>query len=132
MSARDAAHTVHARVAVLPKKLRAAAVAWLRPEPDLAAELGSHPASQPLHGVPYVLKDLFDLAAVPTNAGSTFLNSARGTPSRDSALALRLRELGAACAGKTHLVEFAAGLFGDNSHYGDCPHPRFPDRLTGG
>ena len=132
MSSRDAAHTVHARVAALPEKLRTAAVAWLRPESDLAAELGSHPASQLLHGVPYVLKDLFDLAAVPTNAGSTFLNSARGTPSRDSALALRLRELGAACAGKTHLVEFAAGLFGDNSHYGDCPHPHFPDRLTGG
>jgi Asp-tRNA(Asn)/Glu-tRNA(Gln) amidotransferase A subunit family amidase len=132
MSSRDAARTVHSRIAALPEKLRAAALAWLRPEAELAAELGAHPASQPLHGVPYVLKDLFDLADVPTNAGSTFLNSARGTPSRDSALALRLRELGAACAGKTHLVEFAAGLFGDNSHYGDCPHPRFPDRLTGG
>ena len=132
MSSRDAARTVHTRVAALPEKLRAAAVAWLRPEADLAAELGAHPASQPLHGVPFVLKDLFDLAAVPTNAGSTFLNAARGTPSRDSTLALRLRELGAACAGKTHLVEFAAGLFGDNSHYGDCSHPRFPDRLTGG
>jgi amidase/aspartyl-tRNA(Asn)/glutamyl-tRNA(Gln) amidotransferase subunit A len=132
MSSRDAARTVHARVAALPEKLRTAAVAWLRPESDLAAELGSHPVSQPLHGVPYVLKDLFDLAAVPTHAGSTFLNSARGTPSRDSALALRLRELGAACTGKTHLVEFAAGLFGDNSHYGDCPHPHCPDRLTGG
>lgn len=132
MSSRDAARTVHSRVAALPEKLRAAALAWLRPETELAAELGTHPASQPLHGVPYVLKDLFDLTAVPTNAGSTFLNSTRGTPSRDSALALRLRELGAACAGKTHLVEFAAGLFGDNSHYGDCPHPRFPDRLTGG
>lgn len=132
MSSGDAARTVHSRVAALPEKLRAAALAWLRPETELAAELGTHPASQPLHGVPYLLKDLFDLAAVPTNAGSTFLNSTRGTPSRDSALALRLREIGAACAGKTHLVEFAAGLFGDNSHYGDCPHPRFPDRLTGG
>lgn len=132
MSSRDAARTVHTRVAALPEKLRAAALVWLRPEADLAAELGAHPASQPLHGVPFMLKDLFDLAAVPTNAGSTFLNAARGTPSRDSALALRLRELGAACAGKTHLVEFAAGLFGDNSHYGDCPHPRFPDRLAGG
>ncbi len=132
MSSAEAARTVDARIAALPEKLRSAALAWLRREADLAAELGAHPASQPLHGVPYVLKDLFDLAGVPTNAGSTFLNSARGTPSRDSALALRLRELGAACAGKTHLVEFAAGLFGDNSHYGDCPHPFFPDRLSGG
>jgi len=138
MSARAAAREVHSRLAALPVDLRSAALAWVRPEVDLAAELsggsGSRPtaAGQELHGIPYLLKDLFDLAAVPTNAGSTFLNSVRGTPARDSALALRLRELGAACAGKTHLVEFAAGLFGDNSHYGDCPHPRFPDRLTGG
>jgi amidase/aspartyl-tRNA(Asn)/glutamyl-tRNA(Gln) amidotransferase subunit A len=157
MSAAEAARTVHLRVAALPENLRRAALAWLRREADLAAELGmfepvggalrpdgmaatstesgrkAPPTTKsPLHSVPYLLKDLFDLAGVPTQAGSTFLNSARGTPTRDSALALRLRELGAACAGKTHLVEFAAGLFGDNSHYGDCPHPHFPDRLSGG
>ena len=91
------------------------------------------PANKPsLSGVPYLLKDLFDLAGVPTQAGSTFLNQVRGTPSRDSAITERLHELGAACAGKTHLVEFAAGLFGDNSHYGDCAHPHFADRLSGG
>lgn len=50
----------------------------------------------------------------------------------DSALVARLRELGASLAGKTHLVEFAAGLTGENRTYGDCPHPRFPDRLSGG
>ncbi len=157
MSSAEAARRVHAGVAALPPALRRAALAWLRPESDLAAELeifGSvggalRPDSadaaairsgrkapptkdHPLHGVPYLLKDLFDLAGVPTNAGSTFLNSARGTPAHDSALVRRLRELGAACAGKTQLVEFAAGLFGDNSHYGDCPHPHFPDRLAGG
>lgn len=157
MSSDEAAREVHRRIALLPEKLRRAALAWLRPEGDLAAELSCRdnvggtlrpdasgtgavqsgyktpPTSQPsFRSIPYLLKDLFDLAGVPTNAGSTFLNTARGTPSRDSALAFRLRELGAACAGKTHLVEFAAGLFGDNSHYGDCPHPRFPDRLAGG
>lgn len=143
MSSRDAAREVHLRLAALPDKLRRAALAWVRPEAELAAELAGGPGSRPiaagpapgpppLHGIPYLIKDLFDLTGVPTNAGSTFLNSARGTPSRDSALAVRLRELGAACAGKTHLVEFAAGLFGDNSHYGDCPHPHFPDRLAGG
>jgi amidase/aspartyl-tRNA(Asn)/glutamyl-tRNA(Gln) amidotransferase subunit A len=40
--------------------------------------------------------------------------------------------LGAVCAGKTHLVEFASGLTGENPHYGDCPHPFRPDRLSGG
>ena len=143
MSPAGAARTVHARVTALPEKLRSAALAWLRPERELAEVLtggsvsrptaaGQETGPPPLHGIPYLLKDLFDLAGVPTKAGSTFLDRVRGRPTRDSAFALRLRALGAACAGKTHLVEFAAGLFGDNTHYGDCPHPHFPDRLSGG
>lgn len=146
MSSREAARSVHQRIAALPDNLRRAALAWVQSEATLAAELahvaggsgsrptaaGREPGPPALRGLPYLLKDLFDLAGVPTQAGSTFLNSVRGTPVADGAIARRLRELGAACAGKTHLVEFAAGLFGDNSHYGDCPHPRDPTRLSGG
>ena len=128
----EAAREVHVRVAALPPPLRSAALAWLRPEHELAAELAGKSPTQPLHQVPYLLKDLYDLAGVPTRAGSTFIDQVRATPAQDGTMARRLAGLGAACAGKTHLVEFAAGLFGDNSHYGDCPHPRFPDRLSGG
>ena len=146
-----AAREVRARVMALPPGLWRAAVALLRPESELAEalEVGASllatssstvasklaPTGQPLrplHGVPYLLKDLFDLASVPTRAGSTFLEKVRPLPARDCALAARLSELGAAWAGKTHLVEFAAGLFGDNGHYGDCPHPHDPGRLAGG
>jgi Asp-tRNA(Asn)/Glu-tRNA(Gln) amidotransferase A subunit family amidase len=132
MSAVDAAREVHSRVAALPEALRTAALAWLRPEAALAAELGRDTSREGLRGVPYMLKDLFDLAGVPTRAGSTFLEGVRRVPVSDARIAARLRELGAACAGKTHLVEFASGLTGENPHYGDCPHPGFPDRLTGG
>ncbi len=132
MPAATAAHEVHARIAALPAPLRAAALVWLRPEKDLADDLQSGTPDRPLHGVPYFLKDLYDLAGVPTRAGSTFLDQVRPTPAQDSRLVQRWRELGAACAGKTQLVEFASGLTGENPHYGDCPHPRFPDRLTGG
>jgi len=151
----EAAREVHRRIAALPADLRTAALAWVRPERELADELTqirtagvswlatqiSPGASKlaptagltfPLHGVPYLLKDLYDLAGVPTMAGSTFLDQARGRPAQGGALPRRLGELGAVCAGKTHLVEFAAGLFGDNAHYGDCPHPFFPDRVSGG
>jgi amidase/aspartyl-tRNA(Asn)/glutamyl-tRNA(Gln) amidotransferase subunit A len=126
-----AAREVAARVAALPDPLRRAALAWLRPETELASELAASPAG-PLHGVPYLLKDLFDLTGVPTRAGSTFLEHVRAVPQHDSAIAQRLAQLGAVCAGKTHLVEFASGLTGENPHYGDCPHPHFPDRLSGG
>ncbi|MDI1337845.1 MAG: amidase [Lacunisphaera sp.] len=132
MAPAAAAQEVQRRMAALPADLRAAALAWVRPEQALAGELAAADPKQPLSGVPYLLKDLFDLAGVPTKAGSTFLDQARGLPGQDGALPRRLRELGAACAGKTHLVEFAAGLFGDNAHYGDCPHPFFTGRLSGG
>ena len=135
-----AAREVHARVAALPDSLRRAAVAWLKPEAELAREFSSGGSVSaptaagplPLHRVPYLLKDLFDLAGVPTRAGSTFLDQVRPTPTTDSRIAQRFGELGTVCAGKTHLVEFASGLTGENPHYGDCPHPRFPDRLSGG
>jgi len=132
LSPATAAREIHARVAALAPALRQAAVAWLKPERELAAELAGRSARQPLRGVPYLLKDLFDLAGTPTRAGSTFLHQLRGLPARDSALVERLREIGASCAGKTHLVEFASGLTGENPHYGDCPHPQFPDLLAGG
>ncbi|MFZ5494860.1 MAG: amidase [Verrucomicrobiota bacterium] len=149
LSPASAAREVHARIAALPEPLRKAAVAWLKPEAELARELSegaalrrdtadtpsghkAPPTVPPLCGVPYLLKDLFDLAGVPTRAGSTFLDKVRSTPEQDSRIVRRLGELGAVCAGKTHLVEFASGLTGENPHYGDCPHPRFPDRLSGG
>jgi len=142
-----AAREVHHRVVALPSPLRHAAVAWLRPEAELAAQLGG-PASRPavdgqetvppspapgsLRGIPYLLKDLFDYAGVETRAGSTFLHRVRPLPTHSSRIVGELTQAGAACAGKTHLVEFASGLTGENPHYGDCPHPRFPDRLSGG
>lgn len=129
MSPDAAAREVARRLAALPPALHTAAVAWLRPETDLATELAA--ASGPLSGLPYLAKDLFDVAGAPTRAGSAFLAEVRPTPG-DSALVRRLRELGAALVGKTHMVEFAAGLTGENRTYGDCPHPYFPMRLAGG
>ena len=127
-----AAREVHARLAALPAPLRHAALACLRSERDLAEELAVSSPSAPLRGVPYLAKDLFDVAGLPTTAGSAFLAQVRPTPARSSALVRRLHELGAALVGKTQLVEFAAGLTGENRTYGDCPHPHFSDRLSGG
>ncbi len=140
----QAAREVQERVAALPSPLRSAALAWLKPEAELAVELdaggsgsrptaaGREPSPPSLRGLPYLLKDLFDLAGVPTRAGSTFLDKVRPTPTHDSRIVTELARPGAVCAGKTHLVEFASGLTGENPHYGDCPHPRRPNRLSGG
>lgn len=134
----EAAREVHSRLAALPAPLRSAAIAWLQPERELAAEFerGNTPAKRTAHaphlgGIPYFLKDLFDVAGVPTRAGSAFLERVRPTPG-DSTLVRRLHDLGAGLAGKSHLVEFAAGLTGENRTFGDCPHPHHPGRLAGG
>jgi len=111
---------------------RKAAIAALLDEKALAAAFAGAPPGSPLRGVPYLLKDLFDVAGLPTFAGSSFLPEVRPAPGRDCAIARDLGAAGAVMAGKTQLFEFAWGLTGENAHYGDCEHPRFPGRTSGG
>ncbi|MBL9213621.1 MAG: amidase, partial [Opitutaceae bacterium] len=103
-----------------------------RSEEELAAALAAVPAGSPLARVPYLAKDLFDVAGLPTYAGSDFLPEVRPTPARDGAIITALARSGAVLAGKTHLHEFAYGITGENIHYGDCERPGFPERTTGG
>ncbi|MGW7789852.1 amidase [Streptomyces tricolor] len=62
----------------------------------------------PLHGVPMGLKDLIDVAGIPTTASSRVRAGHRAQT--DSAVAARLSEAGAVLVGKTHTHEFAYGL----------------------
>lgn len=132
LSPAAAAREVHRRVAQLPPAQHRAVIATLAPEPGLAAQFAAAPRTGPLGGVPYFLKDLFDVVGQPTLAGSTFLPEVRPAPARDSAIVRTLHAAGAVLAGKVHLHEFAFGLTGENPHYGDCEHPHFPGRTTGG
>ena len=85
-----------------------------------------------LSGIPYMLKDLFDVAGLPTHAGGTFLPEVTGPVAQDSRLKRALDRLGAVMVGKTHLNEFAYGLDGMNAHYGNGTHPWDIDRISGG
>jgi aspartyl-tRNA(Asn)/glutamyl-tRNA(Gln) amidotransferase subunit A len=116
----------------LPGAQRKAAIAMLPDEATLAAAFAAAPPGSPLRGIPYFLKDLFDVAGLPTFAGSSFLPEVRPSPGRDSAIVRDLGAAGAVMAGKTQLFEFAWGLTGENAHYGDCEHPFFPGRTSGG
>jgi amidase/aspartyl-tRNA(Asn)/glutamyl-tRNA(Gln) amidotransferase subunit A len=116
----------------LPAGLFAAAIASLLDETALTAGFAASPPGSPLHGVPYLLKDLFDAAGLPTFAGSSFLPEVRPSPGRESGIVRDLASAGGVMAGKTQLFEFAWGLTGENAHYGDCEHPRFPGRTSGG
>jgi len=116
----------------LPAAQRRAALAALVDEPALTAGFAGAPAAGALRGIPYLLKDLFDARGLPTRAGSSFLAEVRPVPAEDAPCVRDLRAAGAVLAGKTHLFEFAWGLTGENAHYGDCEHPRFPGRTSGG
>ncbi len=113
----------------------ATAIAYL-PETFEVPDLPEVPPEErkilPLDGIPFLVKDLYDVAGWPTTASSAFLAAELGTPERTSPLVARLWSLGAVPVGKTHLNEFAYGLSGRNVHFGDCPHPRYRDRIPGG
>jgi len=93
---------------------------------------GGDDDADPLVGVPCAWKDLFDLAGIPTGAGSTFLAGLRPTPTDHAEAVRRGLGLGLIPVAKTQLHEFAYGLTGENPHFGTCPHPHFKDRVSGG
>jgi Asp-tRNA(Asn)/Glu-tRNA(Gln) amidotransferase A subunit family amidase len=89
-------------------------------------------AHQSLWGIPISLKDCFDLTGFPTSCGSTFYRHLHDIASADSAIASRLRSVGAVLTGKTHLHQLAYGITGENRDCGECLQPRNPTLLTGG
>ncbi len=76
----------------------------------------------PLQGLPVSLKDLFAAAGYPCFAGSS-----RRLPAdpweRDGPLVATLRRQLGVIMGKTHMVEFAFGGTGQNTHYGAPYNP---------
>ncbi|MEY3774076.1 MAG: hypothetical protein RLZZ129_856 [Verrucomicrobiota bacterium] len=127
-----AAKQLLANVAALPAAQQRACITSLPDETTLIARFAAADREAPLGAIPYFTKDLFDVAGEPTRAGSAFLAEVRPAPAQDGVLTRRLTGAGAVLAGKSHLHEFAYGLTGENPHYGDCEHPHFPGRTTGG
>jgi amidase len=73
---------------------------------EIADRLDKSPATGPLHGIPILIKDNIDTAdKMSTSAGSLALEHSH--PTKDSAVAARLRAAGAVILGKTNLSEWA-------------------------
>jgi aspartyl-tRNA(Asn)/glutamyl-tRNA(Gln) amidotransferase subunit A len=83
----------------------------------------------PLHGVPVSIKDLIDVAGVPTTSGSAVPPR---RPAHDAPVVAHLRRAGAIVIGKTNLHEFAFGTTSEDSAFGPVRHPRDPSRSAGG
>src|SRR5205823_9272073 len=93
-------------------------------------EIGRGAWRGPLHGVPLGIKDLFDVAGVPTTMGSKILRD--NVPDADATVVSRLKAAGAVILGKQNLHELAFGITSENPHFGAVHNPWSLDRVPGG
>lgn len=96
---------------------------------DAALRGGAVPG--PLAGVPFAVKNLIDIAGLPTRAGSK-INRERPPAERDGALVRRLEAAGAILVGGLNMGEYAYDFTGENVHDGDAHNPHALDHMTGG
>jgi 1-carboxybiuret hydrolase len=85
----------------------------------------------PLAGVPFAVKNLFDIAGLPTIAGSK-INREKEPARRDAALIERLEHAGAVLVGALNMGEYAYDFTGENIHDGPSRNPHDFRRMTGG
>jgi len=98
-------------------------------EPYLQALEAADPASLPLYGVPFAIKDNIDLAGIPTTASCPDFAY---TPERSAFVVQQLIAAGAVPVGKTNLDQFATGLNGTRSPYGACRNAFRTEFISGG
>jgi aspartyl-tRNA(Asn)/glutamyl-tRNA(Gln) amidotransferase subunit A len=84
----------------------------------------------PLHGVPIALKDLFDIAGVPTTAASGVFQNR--VPEKDSEVVRRLKRAGALLLGKLNMHEFAYGGSSVIGFFGAVRNPWLHQHVAGG
>jgi aspartyl-tRNA(Asn)/glutamyl-tRNA(Gln) amidotransferase subunit A len=85
----------------------------------------------PLAGVPFAVKNLFDLKGVVTRAGSK-INRSNAPAFADAVLVSRLEAAGAVCVGALNMDEYAYGFTGETAHDGPVHNPHGLDHMTGG
>jgi AtzE family amidohydrolase len=88
-------------------------------------------ALPPLAGLPYGVKNLFDVQGLPTLAGSK-INREHPPAAQDAVLVQRLRAAGAVLLGALNMDEYAYGFTTENTHYGPSRNPHDRTRMAGG
>ncbi len=89
-------------------------------------------ASGALAGLTFAVKDLIDVAGVPTGGGNPDWPRYAGTPERHAWVVQTLLDAGAAVVGKTVTDEVSLGILGENAFDGTPLNPAAPDRVPGG
>jgi amidase len=89
-------------------------------------------ATGPLAGMGFAVKDLIDVAGVPTGGGNPDWPRYYPTPEKHAWVVQRLLGAGASVIGKTITDEVSLGILGENAHDGTPLNPAAPDRVPGG
>jgi amidase len=98
---------------------------------ELDADFAAYrPFAGPLHGVPVVVKDVFETAGVATAFGSAAFDGY--VPTVDATVVARLKRAGAIVIGKTAMPDFAASWHGHSSRSGITRNPYDLSRDPGG
>ena len=85
----------------------------------------------PLAGVPYAVKNLFDIEGLVTLAGSV-VNRSHAAATTDAFLVSQMKTAGAVLVGALNMDEYAYGFTTENTHYGPCRNPHDVSRIAGG
>lgn len=84
-----------------------------------------------LAGVPFAVKNLFDIAGITTLAGSK-INAQNPAATQDATAITKLKQAGAVLVGALNMDEYAYGFVTENSHYGVTHNPHDLQRVAGG
>ena len=82
-------------------------------------------------GVPFAVKNLFDIQGLTTLAGSK-INAENPPAIKDATAVERLKKAGAILVGALNMDEYAYGFVTENSHYGATHNPHDLSRVAGG
>lgn len=96
---------------------------------DYIEKLPKDMESLPLWGIPFAVKDNIDVAGSPTTAACP---DYAYDPKEDAAVVKKLIGAGAFPVGKTNLDQFATGLVGTRSPYGEVKNALDPELISGG
>ena len=98
-------------------------------EPYIKNLENKNPKDYPLYGIPFAVKDNIDLENIPTTAGC---KEYEYTPTKSAFVVEQLIKSGAIPIGKANLDQFATGLVGTRSPYGECHNSINKDYISGG
>ena len=85
----------------------------------------------PLAGVPYAVKNLFDIEGMVTLAGAK-INAGNAPAAADAKIVARMSRAGAILVGALNMEELAYGFLTENHHYGITRNPHDLERGAGG